>query len=72
MAISRIAHTRRGFLKCLAASAPVVVSARAWGGAGGGAVGWKLALSRVSQTQRAGNASTQTQIGGDQRQGKQK
>lgn len=42
------------------------------GGAGGGVAGWKLAVNRFSQKQRAGDSSTQTQIGGDQLSGPSK
>jgi len=47
VAISRIVHTRRGFLKRLAASAPVVVSARAWGGAGAVRPGNRITLGFI-------------------------
>ena len=33
----------------------------------GGVVGWKLSIHRFSQKQRAGDNSTQTQVGGNQR-----
>jgi hypothetical protein len=36
------------------------------GGGGGSAIGWKLAIRKTRQTQRAGNYASQTQIGGDQ------
>jgi len=37
------------------------------GGAGGCGVGWKLAVRRFSQNQRAGDSSTQVQVGRNQR-----
>lgn len=37
------------------------------GGAGGGAVGWRIAVKRTVQKQRAGNDSNLTQAGRDVR-----
>lgn len=41
------------------------------GGAGGGAVGWKLAVRKTSQRQRGGDNAQQLQAGRDIRNGKQ-
>ncbi len=37
------------------------------GAAGGSAVTWKITNRKLNQRQRAGNASTQLQVGGDVR-----
>lgn len=36
------------------------------GGGAGGAVAWKVAVNRSTQSQRAGNHASQTQVGRDQ------
>ena len=35
------------------------------GGSAGTTVGWKVAVSRQKQVQKAGDQATQTQVGGD-------
>lgn len=39
------------------------------GAAGGGVTGWKLAVQRTRQSQKAGARSTQVQVGRDYRAG---
>ena len=36
------------------------------GGGGGARIGWKIAIRKTNQSQRARNFATQTQIGGNQ------